>query len=271
MKPVSLPVAAVLWIVTGSVEAAVIATFDHLPAPPPLTGSTGLFFANGGSASYQGVIWDSRFRVVGDAYRIAPPDGPLFGVPKSPGYFVTNEPAVVDETFTNDGLLLTTTLVLTEAWFGQNEYYGFGGGADEITIHALRGLDILWSVSLVLADDTPGQPEPLQMIDTSAFLSLTGITGYRIDRHAQGTFADSWVADNFVFQSPVPEPSTIWLLMLGVGSVVAIRCVQARRERTVGGPRMLSSFWKVRSRGSLNPSGQQDLHRPIRVVAPYSA
>ena len=234
MKPVWLSLAAVLCVLTASVQATVTATFDDLPVPPALTDSTGLFFANSNSAKYQGVIWDSRFRVVGDAYRIAPPDGPLFGVPKSPSYFVTNESAVVGGTFTNDGLLITTTLVLTEAWFGQNEYYGFGGGGDEITIHALNGSEILGSASLVLPDDTPGQPEPLRKIDTSAFLSLTGITGYRIDRHAQDVFSDSWVADNFVFQSPVPEASKTWLLMLGLAGVLAVRSVQSRRHPAVG-------------------------------------
>ena len=232
MKPVSLPLAAAaLWVLTASAQAAVTATFDDLPALPPLSDTAGLFFANNNSANYQGVIWDSRFRVVGDAYRVAPPNGPLFGLPKSPSYFVTNESATWRH---NDGLLMTTTLVLTEAWFGQNEYYGFGGGADEITIHALHGSDILGSVSLVLPDDTPGQPEPLRKIDTSAFLSLTGITGYRIDRHAQGVFLDSWVADNFVFQSPVPEASTTLFLLLGLGGVLAVRLVRARRRAAIG-------------------------------------
>lgn len=223
MKLVSLPVAVALYVFTAAVQAAVTATFDNLPTAPVLTDAKGLFFANNDSSDYQGVTWDSRFRVVGDAYRIAPPDGPLFGLPKSPHYFVTNETGTVGGAFTNDGLLMTTTLVLTEAWFGQNEYYGFGGGADEVTIHALHGSNILGSVSLALPDNTPRQPEPLEKIDTSAFLSLSGITGYRIDRHAQGQFSDSWVADNFVFQSPVPEASTTLLLMLGLGGVIAVR------------------------------------------------
>jgi len=233
MKLVLLLPTAALWILAIPAQAAVTANFDDLPALPALTDTAGLFFANGNSANYQGVIWDSRFRVVGDAYRVAPPDGPLFGMPKSPSYFVTNEPADVGGIFTNDGLLMTTTLVLTEAWFGQNEYYGFGGGADEITVHALHGSDILGSVSLVLPDDTPGQPEPLRRIDTSSFLSLIGITGYRIDRHAQGTFLDSWVADNFVFQSPVPEPSTTSLLMLGLAGVSALRLLQTRWHSSI--------------------------------------
>lgn len=223
MKRVSLLVAAATCVFTATVQAAVTASFDNLPTAPVLTDATGLFFANNNSFDYQGVTWDSRFSVVGDAYRIAPPGGPLFGLPKSPHYFVTNETGTVGGAFTNDGLLMSTALVLTEAWFGQNEYYGFGGGADEVTIHALHGSSILGSVSLALPDDTLGQPEPLRKIDTSAFLSLSGITGYRIDRHAQGQFSDSWVADNFVFQSPVPEASTTLLLMLGLGGLIAVR------------------------------------------------
>lgn len=234
MKLVPLSVAAALCALTASVQAAGTATFDDLPTPPALTAATGLFFANGDSPVYQGVTWDSRFSVVGDAYRVEPPDGPLFGLPKSVHYFVTNQAGPVGGVLTNDGLLMTTTLVLTEAWFGQNEYYGFGGGADEVTIHALGGTDILGSVSLVLPDDTPGQPEPLRKIDTSAFLSLTGITGYRIDRQAQGQFSDSWVADNFVFQSPVPEASTTLLLMLGLSGIVAVCGVRARRQSAIG-------------------------------------
>ena len=229
MKPVSIFLAAALCVLTGSAQGAVTATFDDLSALPALTDGTNLFFANGASANYQGVIWDFRFRVVGDAYRVDPAGGPLFGQPKSPHYFVTNEPADVGGISTNDGLLLTTTLVLTEAWFGQNEYYGFGGGADEVTIRALHGSSILASVSLALPDDLPGQPEALRKIDTAAFLSLAGITGYRIDRHAQGVSLDSWVADNFVFQSPVPEPSTAWLLILGLSGVLAVRRLDARR------------------------------------------
>ena len=232
MKLVSLSVTAALCVLAAPIHAAVTATFDDLPTPPVLTDVAGLFFANNNNANYQGVTWDDRFRVVGDAYRIAPPDGPLFGLPKSPHYYVTNETATVGGTFTNDGLLMTTSLVLTEAWFGQNEYYGFGGGADEVTVHALHGSTILGSVSLVLPDDNPGQPEPLRKMDTSSFLSLTGITGYRLDRHAPAEFADSWVGDNFVFQSAVPEASTTLLLMLGLGGVVAVRGRGGRRVRS---------------------------------------
>ena len=86
------------------------ATFDDLPVLPALTDSTGLFFANNDSRAYDGVTWDDRFTVVGDAYRVdtATP-GPLFGIPHSGHYFVSNGSGA------NDGLLIMTPLVLTSA------------------------------------------------------------------------------------------------------------------------------------------------------------
>jgi hypothetical protein len=77
-----------------------------------------------------------------------------------------------------------------------------------------------------LPEANAGLPEPLQMMDTSAFVALSGITGYRIDRHAQGPFSDSWVGDNFVFQSPVPEVSSAWLLALGLGGLLIKRAAR---------------------------------------------
>lgn len=229
MMPALSAVAAALCLATGVVHAAVTASFDDLPTPPAVNDVAGLFYANAGNASYKGVVWDSRFRVVGDEVRIDPA-GPLFGLPKSPHYFVTNETATVGTTFTNDRLLMTTTRVLTEAWFGQNEYYGYGGGADQVTVHALNGGDILASVSLELPDDAPGQPEPLRRMDTSVFAALSGITGYRIDRRAPQVFSDNWVGDNFVFQSPVPESSALSLFTLGIVSGLAWRA----RQRVTG-------------------------------------
>src|SRR5215469_17498695 len=82
-------------------------TFDDLPSPPATDSATGLFFANQNSALYQGVTWDSRVTVVGDAYRVdtATP-GPLFGIPHSGHYFITNGGT------DNDGIVLTTNQVL---------------------------------------------------------------------------------------------------------------------------------------------------------------
>ena len=116
-------------------------TFDDLPSPPATDSATGLFFANNNSDLYQGVTWDSRVNVVGDAFRVDPvTPGPLFGLPHSGHYFITNGGAE------NDGVLLTTDQVLLGAWFGQNAYFGFGSGADQVTINALRGSTVLASV-----------------------------------------------------------------------------------------------------------------------------
>ena len=118
--------AAALLCVAGAAHATT-ATFDDLASPPALTGAGGLYYVNNNSSSYAGVVWDTRFVVVGDQYRIDPnstPPGPLFGLPASGHYFVTNGTSNVGGVATNDGLTLTTTQVLTSAWFGQNEYYG---------------------------------------------------------------------------------------------------------------------------------------------------
>ncbi len=214
--------AASLLALATAARASVIADFDDLPDAPAVNDTAGLFYANNGSDRYRDVVWDSRFSVVGDEYRVSPPDGPLFGLPKSAHYFVTNATDDVGSGFTNDGLLLTTTLILTEAWFGQNEYYGYGGGSDQVSIHALHGADSIGSVTLDLPEDDDGQPEPLTRIDTSAFLSLTGITGYRIDRRELGSDSGNWVADNFVFaQAPAPTPA--WLLFAGLAPVLIRR------------------------------------------------
>lgn len=229
MRSLRRGIAAILLSSLASVAGAATATFDDLPLPPPVDGVAGLFFANGDNATYQNVVWDSRFRVVGDAFYIDPVEGPPFGIPRSGHFFVTNEMATVGGVASDDGLTLSTALVLTEAWFGQNEYYGFGGGADQITIVALAGNTVLGSVTADLPDSLDGQPEPLQRVDTSAFLTLRGITGYRIDRRATGEFNSSWVADDFVFTSPVPEPDT-WALMV-VGAVVLVGAWTVRGRR----------------------------------------
>ena len=101
------------------------------------------------------------------------------GRPAPPGrYGLTNTGSTG-----NYGILLTPLQVLTSAWFGRNEYYGFGAGADQITIFALRG-----------------------------------ITGYRIDRRELGQKTGNSVADDFTFEVPnqVPEPP-VGLLVLAAG------------------------------------------------------
>jgi hypothetical protein len=80
-----------------------IITFDDLPSPPATNSATGLFVANQNSSLHHGVTWDSRINIVGDAYRVdTSTPGPLFGIPHSGNYFITNGGAF------NDGILLTT-------------------------------------------------------------------------------------------------------------------------------------------------------------------
>jgi len=217
-RTAAVAAAAAALLTAGAAGATVIATFDDLPSPPALDGSTGLQFANSNSLSYLGITWDGNFSVVGDQYRVdTSTPGPLFGQPHSPHYFVTNGSNGAD------GLLITTDLVLTGVWVGPNEYYGYGHGADEITIVALAGATELASVSHALSAVEQGQPDPLEFMDTSAFLGLSGITGYRIDRDAPSQYATNWVADDFQFEAAnAPLPATpaltgLGLLALGIG------------------------------------------------------
>ena len=84
---------------------------------------------------------------------------------------------------------------ITEAWLGRNEYYGYGSGASAVSVSSLGvGGITLQLLSLVLLDyfpytgNIPGQPvgnglpDTLVRLDTSSFLNLAGITGYRIIR-----------------------------------------------------------------------------------------
>ncbi len=201
-------------LLAGVSHADTLATFDNLPLPPALTGASGLQYTNtSNSLVYEGIAWDAHFTVVGDEYKVAA-DGPLFGIPHSGHYFVTNQDGA-------SGLTISTDKVLTGAWFGRNQYYGFSeGGADQITIVALSGATELASTVFDLPESHPGQPEPLSFVDTASFAGLSGVTGYRIDRRELGTQAGHWVADDFQFvdaTSPIPEPATLSMLALGLG------------------------------------------------------
>jgi len=197
-------------IASGTTQAGVLATFDDLAAPPPLNDKTSLEIANNNSLVYEGIQWDSRFDVIGDEYKVSG-TGPLFGIPRSPHYFVTNGGDG------SSGMLITTGLVLTGAWFGRNEYYGFGAGADQVTIVALSGATELGSVVYDLPVTNPGQPEPLSFVNTGIFGALSGITGYRIDRRELGQ-GGHWVADDFQLSETnnVSEPGTLSLCMGGI-------------------------------------------------------
>lgn len=209
--------------------------FDSLPTLGATNQSQSFADANGGNNTFQGVTFGSpdQFRVTGDDYRVggtAP--NPAFGVPHSGHYFLNNANTP------NDNVILTTTNVLKEAWFGRNEYYGYGGGASSVTVTAFSGSGDLGSVTIALPDTFPytgnllppnqsignGLPDPMVRMDTSHFSSLVGITGYRIGRVEIGSFSGNWVADDLTFETPVPEPLTV------LGSMAAIAFV-TRFER----------------------------------------
>jgi hypothetical protein len=218
---VCLPAGLVAALALSSIAhgASITATFDDLPTlPTPIT-PIPLQDANNGSPVYHGIAWSSGFSVVNDEYRTGGQSGtpppPVFGIPHSGHYFVTNQ--------TGESVTITTNLVLTGAWFGRNEYYGYGGGADQITIVALSGVTDLASVAFDLPANIPGtpyeQPAPLSFVDTGGFSALSGITGYRIDRRAPSEFAVNWVADDFQFAT-VPLPGTLFLFAAALPSLI---------------------------------------------------
>jgi hypothetical protein len=197
------------FVATGTTQAGVLATFDDLASPPPLNDKTLLSVANNNNSIYDGIQWDTRFLVIGDEYKLGS-SSPFFGIPHSPHYYVTNGSDGAS------GLTITTGLVLTGAWFGRNQYYGFGAGADQVTIVALSGATQLSSVVFDLPITNPGLPEPLSFVNTGIFGTLSDITGYRIDRRDIG--GGHWAADDFQFSNAfaVPEPGTLPLVLCGI-------------------------------------------------------
>ncbi len=196
-------------------HAGIIADFDDLELPPQVNSATGLQYTNSAnSLLYKGVNWDANFTVVGDQYRVNAVDGPLFGIPNSGHYFVTNQNGL-------SGVTITTDKILTGAWFGRNQYYGYSeGGADQVSIIALHGMIALGSIVFDLPESNPGQAEPLSFVNTASFSSLSGITGYRIDRRELGSQSGHWIADDFAFSDApinVPEPGILALFALGLG------------------------------------------------------
>jgi hypothetical protein len=109
---------------------AITINFDNLSNQPARDGTIPFEQANG-SKTLNGVTFENSpngqpLNVTGDQYRVdSVTPGPTFGVPHSGNYFLNNR---------GNPAFLTTSLVLTEAWFGRVEYYGYGGGATSVTV-----------------------------------------------------------------------------------------------------------------------------------------
>jgi Ca2+-binding RTX toxin-like protein len=188
----------------------VIANFDDFPILPAINGYANLSDLNNGSNNYAGVQWDSRFQIVGRNYvELWVNQGPnTYAKPRSASFASFNANG-------ENGLALQTTKILTGAWFGRVDLGNGPYGATQIIIHALNGSTTLGTVSMALNSTTPS------FMDTSLFMNLPGITGYRIDRVAQsGGIASrlgSWIAEDFAFADPSASNFT-YTLVSGSGS-----------------------------------------------------
>ncbi len=168
----SLSVTHAAWAASFTID------FESLPMLSTTDQNQSLTDANGGSNTVQGVMFTSPgFRVIGDDFRIGgPAPRPAMGVAHSGHFFLNNGNTP------NDDVIMTTTSVLTEAWFGRNEYYGYGGGASAVTITAFGIGGDLGSVTVNTPDTFPstgnlpppddlfgnGLPDPMVQMDTSS-------------------------------------------------------------------------------------------------------
>jgi hypothetical protein len=188
---------------------AAVVVFDELPSLPASNSFALLSGANSGSSLYAGVQWDDDVFVVGKDYVEAyVPAGPnRFATPHSGLFAISNANGV-------NNIDLNTTLVLAGVWLSRIDLGNGPYGATSVTITAYTGATPIGSETLALTSTTP------TFLDTSSFIGLSGITGYRITRVAQSSGiaarVGGWVADDFQF---VPEPSRALLLCLGASLV----------------------------------------------------
>jgi hypothetical protein len=183
--------------------------------------------AYGGTDTVEGVTFSDSFVVFRNTYTNDVGGSDLFGA--TDGTFALANTDGNGDAGTGpfpaglDGLMLTTNDVLTGAYFGIVDYGNGSYGSDQVTVTAVGTGGDLGSVTLNL--DTSGAPT-LTKMDTSAFLTYSGqITGYRINRDIAPEFVGfgggDYVADDFTFVAPAPEPSSAAGLIIGLLTLIA--------------------------------------------------
>lgn len=205
----------VVLLIGQSSRGDVVLTFDDFGNLPPVDDFRSLNSSNGGSSTYGGAVWDSRFYVVGDEYveRFYNQGGTNpFATPQSGNYAMFNANG-------DNGLTISTDLVFTGAWFSRPDM-GIGPrGTNEVTVFAMGNGIELGSATVNLVDSTP------VFLDMSSFLGLTGIDGYRFDRVAVG--GDGYGGDHYVVDSirvsAVPEPASLGLFLGGTAGLCYLR------------------------------------------------
>ncbi len=187
---ISIIVTILLCSTTYAAQTTIV-SFDDLPDKPLLTEAAQLKSANNDNTTYNDIVWDDGISIFGKSYKICE-ECPLFGKPRSGNYAITN--------YNVNNITLITSKILLGFWVGQNEYYGYGGGSNNITVHALDvNGNTLKSIALTLPDNLPQEAEPLSYIDTSVFTNFSGIQSYRIESNQSCVSGCNWVADDFTF------------------------------------------------------------------------
>lgn len=193
-----------LWVVSsvitfGSVHGEILVDFENLPDPPAVDSFKLLVDANEGSSDYADIVWSADFVVVGGDYveSFHNQGDASFATPKSGEYAVFNAHG------RNRATLLTTRR-LVGLWVSRPDLGGGPRGATEVTVHALRGSLSIGSETIELTETglTP------VFLDTSSFLNLHSVDGYRVDRTASGVDpygGGHYVLDDLAFAAePVP-------------------------------------------------------------------
>jgi hypothetical protein len=174
---------------------------------------------NAGSLVYGGVTWNNNWWLAGDEFVARQDHSDMFqSDAQAPFLKPQSGRFAVFNAFGETGLLIETPLYLTGVWLARPTLAEGPDGATQVTVSALAGTTVLGSVSLDLAGTTP------LFMNTSSFLGLSGITGYRFDRQPGpgevSTHRGFFIADDFQFV--VPEPSTVVSVFIVLAGAMTI-------------------------------------------------